>query len=132
MEGHSVPSYEVDRERLRNRLAALNTQTSAVIEKGDPFGLARTFFRPATTGTDAPKVQLQSLMRFLEDFVRGALQSLTSWGELVLSEPGHTNSVNLLNTCIGYWELEDDVIPEGLGVIGLVDDAYISNSILIR
>ncbi len=44
---------------------------------------------------------------------------------------GLEDEVNcILTAVISYWELEDDIIPDQLGVIGLIDDAYCSLSLL--
>lgn len=32
----------------------------------------------------------------------------------------------ILDTVIGYWERDDDVIPDSIGAVGLIDDAYCS------
>lgn len=69
---------------------------------------------------------------FIEQYVRGAPDFLESIVETAEAAGISGNLAPLLDAIVGYWELEDDLLPDHLGILGLADDAYLSLRLLER
>lgn len=73
---------------------------------------------------------LTTAAHFVLDYIRQVPYIIqvawTAAGQIGLEEPMQ----KVLDAVTSYWERDDDVIPDSIGVIGLIDDAYCSLSSL--
>ncbi len=78
-----------------------------------------------------PSVQeLEAVAKFICEYIE-QVPYMIKVAVTSAASVGLENEVNcILTAVISYWELEDDVIPDQMGVIGLIDDAYCSLSLL--
>jgi len=74
--------------------------------------------------------ELEEVARFICEYIE-QVPYMIKVAVTSAASVGLETEVNcILSAVISYWKLEDDVIPDQLGVIGLIDDAYCSLSLL--
>jgi len=82
------------------------------------------------SGKQAGTDDLQSGIRFVHGYV-GQVPYMIKVAWTAASNVGLQDEMNqILAMVMSYWEQGDDIIPDGMGIIGLLDDAYCSLSSL--
>lgn len=78
------------------------------------------------------RARVEEALRFVEQYVR-AVPDLLERLSSAAGEAGLASDLApLVEVIVGYWELEDDHLPDRLGLLGLADDAYFSFRLLER
>lgn len=69
---------------------------------------------------------LGEALLFIERYVRAVPDLLDTLEKAAEEAELRTDLDLLLEAAVGYWDLDDDLLPDHLGLIGLADDAYLS------
>ena len=76
--------------------------------------------------------QVEDGLVFIDEYVKSVPELLEKLHKAA-AEAGLEEALRpLLEAVVGYWELEDDHIPDRYGLIGLADDAYLSFHLIER
>lgn len=69
---------------------------------------------------------------FIEEYVRSVPDLVESLEEAAQQAGLEEDLHPLLDAAVGYWELEEDHLPDRFGLVGLADDAYFSLRLIER
>jgi len=89
-------------------------------------GRALATTAPGSLGGD------EEVRRFIEQYIK-AVPGILEDGLRAAERAGVKEELEpLIELAAGYWEWEDDLIPDRLGLLGLLDDAYLTLRLLER
>lgn len=76
------------------------------------------------------ELDIQKVIDFVSEYIEHALALM----QLIEESAGNAGALDdvqpILDACEEYFLAEDDIIPDHLGLVGLVDDAYLTHSLL--
>lgn len=83
----------------------------------------------AQNGRQLTHAQVDEVLTFIKEYVDHVPHFLIE-GRRLARQHGAREMEDILNSASWYWALEDDVIPDRIGLLGILDDAYFSLSLL--
>jgi hypothetical protein len=83
----------------------------------------------AQTGRRLTKAQINEVLTFIKEYV-DHVPLFLSEGRKQAKRYKIPEMENVLSSASWYWALEEDVIPDRIGLLGIMDDAYYSLSLL--
>lgn len=83
----------------------------------------------AQNGRRLTQAQVDEALTFIKEYVDHVPQFLSEGRKQAKKYNVHEME-NILSSASWYWALEDDVIPDRIGLLGILDDAYFSLCLL--
>lgn len=83
----------------------------------------------AQNGRQLTHTQVEEALTFIKEYVEHVPHFLSEGRKQAKKYDVHEME-NVLNAASWYWALEDDVIPDRIGLLGIIDDAYFSLCLL--
>jgi uncharacterized membrane protein YkvA (DUF1232 family) len=71
-----------------------------------------------------------STVAFVKDYVRNVPHLMEHAAEAARGTLAEAKLFRVMTAAIAYWEEENDIVPDDLGLIGVMDDAYCSLKML--
>lgn len=74
--------------------------------------------------------QRDDALELFENYIRSVPKLLGAASESAKGTPVETIMAKVMRAAVHYWDEPDDLVPDALGVLGLLDDAYFSLRLL--
>jgi len=112
--------------------ARLNAQieTAVAIEANEGHLANYLTGRAAERGASLSDQQRREALELFESYVRSVPELLASASASAVGTPVEAIMEKVMAAAITYWDEPDDLVPDELGVLGLLDDAYFSLRLL--
>ncbi|MFO7567244.1 MAG: YkvA family protein [Enhygromyxa sp.] len=109
-------------------LARLNTQiqTAVAIEAKEGHLANYLIDRATERGTSLSEQQRREALELFENYVRSVPELLAAASASAVGTPVEATMQKVMAAAVTYWDEPDDLVPDELGVLGLLDDAYFS------
>jgi hypothetical protein len=115
----------VDVERVERQIEA------AVRDEGRSGRLRRALLEHARQhGQEAAEAELDGAVGFVLDYVRHVPGLFRDGMETARIAGLESEMSSLLESAASYWAMAEDMIPDRLGLLGMLDDAYCSLTLL--
>ncbi len=105
-------------------------ETAVAIEAKDGHLANYLADRAAERGAEFGDAQRRDALELFEDYVRSVPMLLAAAEAAAEGTPVEAIMDKLIAAAVTYWEEPDDLVPDELGVLGLLDDAYFSLRLL--
>jgi uncharacterized membrane protein YkvA (DUF1232 family) len=86
--------------------------------------------RAAERGTSLGDKERREAIELFENYIRTVPELLASASASAAGTPVEATMKKVMEAAVTYWEEPDDLVPDELGVLGLLDDAYFSLGLL--
>jgi uncharacterized membrane protein YkvA (DUF1232 family) len=86
--------------------------------------------RAAERGTTLGDKERREAIELFENYIRSVPELLASASASAAGTPIAATMAKIMAAAVTYWEEPDDLVPDELGVLGLLDDAYFSLGLL--
>lgn len=80
----------------------------------------------SNSGAALPPLQQKAIVQFCYDYIKETPDLLDAVAAAASKTNAHAGVQAMLNVALHYWSVRDDLISDQSGLIGLVDDAYLS------
>jgi uncharacterized membrane protein YkvA (DUF1232 family) len=109
-------------------IARLNAQieTAVAIEANEGHLANFLTDRAAERGTSLSDQQRREALELFESYIRSVPELLASASSSARGTPVEGIMQKVMEAAVTYWDEPDDLVPDELGVLGLLDDAYFS------
>ncbi len=109
-------------------ISSLNEQIEAAVAIEAKEGHLANYLRDRATGrgvslTDS---ELGAALELFENYIRSVPTLLAAASASAAGTPVEALMVKVMEAAVTYWDERDDLVPDELGVLGLLDDAYFS------
>ncbi len=119
---------------LWNAVETSNIEAMIADQRGDPYAESELHDLLAAVaernGKEAAAEDLQRGTRFVHGYIEQVPYMIKVAWTAACNVGLEAEITQILDMVASYWEQGDDIIPDGLGIIGLLDDAYCSLSSL--
>lgn len=82
--------------------------------------------RAAERGTSLSEAQRREALELFENYIRSVPELLAAASASAVGTPVEATMDKVMEAAVTYWDEPDDLVPDELGVLGLLDDAYFS------
>ncbi|MCA9682076.1 MAG: DUF1232 domain-containing protein [Myxococcales bacterium] len=101
-------------------------QTAVAIEAKDGHLAHYLGERAAANDVLFGEQQRREALELFEGYIRSVPKLLAAAGAASVGTPVEEIMTKVMRAAVAYWEEPEDLVPDALGVLGLLDDAYYS------
>jgi uncharacterized membrane protein YkvA (DUF1232 family) len=113
-------------------IARLNAQIETAVAIEAKYGHLANYLTDRATerGTSLSDQQRREALELFESYIRSVPELLAAASASAVGTPVEAIMQKVMAAAVTYWDEPDDLVPDELGVLGLLDDAYFSLRLL--
>lgn len=113
-------------------VSSLNAQieTAVAIEAKHGHLVNYLIDRAAERGATLSDEERRNALELFENYIRSVPELLAAASASAAGTPVEATMAKVMAAAVTYWDEPDDLVPDELGVLGLLDDAYFSLRLL--